>query len=91
MYGFFGQKYTGKTTIYSTIIYTDYKNIQVRFLCSELNNFWYTEAKISYYISIRNRTFDSVSQIALFINQLRELGLDLNNMRFIKNDLSCSN
>lgn len=91
MYGFFGTPYTGKATRYSTVIFTDYTNVQVRFVCTELNHFWYTEADISYYISIRDRGFNSVSQIAPHIDELRELGADLNQIQFIKNDLSCSN
>ena len=89
--GFFGQNYNGKATFYSTIIFTDYNNIQVRFTCGELYHFWYTEAKISYYISIKNRGFDSISKVAPYIDQFRGLGADLNKIRFLKNDLSCKN
>ena len=91
LFGFFGRPYTGKAITYSTIIYTDYTSLQVRFICTELRHFWYTEAKISYYISTKDRSFDSVSKIGPHINRLRELGSDLNRMLFLKNDVSCAN
>ena len=69
----------------------NYKNVQVRFVCTELKHFWYTEALIAYYISIRNRSFDSVSQVAPLIDKFREVGADLNQIRFLKNDLTCKN
>ena len=89
--GVFGNPYTGKGTRYSTVIFTDYTNIQDRFECTELKHFWYTEAEISYYISTRDRSFNSISQVAPHIDRFRELGADLNKMRFLKNDLSCKN
>jgi len=91
LYNFFGRPYTGKATTFSTISHTDYTNIQVRFICRELRHFWYTEAEISYYISIKDRAFDSVAQIAPHLEKLRALGGDLNRIMFFKNDLSCSN
>ena len=91
LFGFFGRPYTGKATTYSTIIFTDYTSLQVRFICTELRHYWYTEAKISYYISTKDRKFDSVSQVAPHIFGLREFGSDLNRMLFLKNDVSCAN
>jgi hypothetical protein len=91
LYDFFGRPYTGKSTVYSTIVFTDYSSVQVRFICSELRHFWYTEAQISYYISIKDRSFDSISRVAPYINQLRDLGANLNSIMFLKNDLSCTN
>jgi hypothetical protein len=91
LYGMFGRPYTGKATTYSTIIYTDYTNVQLRFICRELRHFWYTEAQISYYISTKNRSFDSVAQIAPHLDTFRALGGDLNKILFFKNDLTCSN
>jgi hypothetical protein len=87
--GFFGNTYSGKTRFYSTIIFTDYTNLQVRFICNELKHFWYTEARIAFYISTKNRGFNSISQVAPHIQTLRELGVDLNKMGFLKNDLTC--
>ena len=89
--GIFGNTYPGKSKTYSTIIFTDYTNLQVRFVCTELNHFWYTEARISYYISTRDRAFNSISQVAPHIAKFRELGANLNKMYFLKNDLSCKN
>ncbi|CAF0834838.1 unnamed protein product [Brachionus calyciflorus] len=77
LYGIFGQPYTGKATTYSTVTYTDYTSIQVRFICKELNHFWYTEAFISYYISIRDRSFDSIAKVAPHIEDFRKLGADI--------------
>lgn len=91
LYNFFGRPYTGKSTVYSTIVFTDYSSVQVRFICSELRHFWYTEAQISFYISIKDRRFDSISRVAPYINQLRDLGANLNSIMFLKNDLSCTN
>lgn len=91
MYGYFGEKRTVKARTYSTTIYTDYTNVQARFICTELKHFWYTEARISYYISIRNRSFDSVSKIAPILDQFRKLGANINRIEFLKNDLTCRN
>jgi len=91
LYGFFGEAKTGKARTTSTTIYTDYTNIQARFICTELKHFWYTEAKISYYISIRNRNFDSISKIAPVLNLFRKNGANLRNIEFLKNDLTCTN
>ncbi|CAF0939397.1 unnamed protein product [Brachionus calyciflorus] len=91
LYGFFGQPYTGKAITYSTVTYTDYTNIQVRFICKELNHFWYTEAFISYYISIRDRGFDSISKVAPHIEDFKKLGADIRKIKFLKNDFSCKN
>ena len=89
--GIFGQTRPGKSRMYSTIIFTDYKNVQVNFVCGELKHFWYTEARIAYFISTRDRAFNSISQVAPHIEKLRELGADLNQIRFLKNDLTCKN
>lgn len=91
LYGFFGQNYTGKARTTSTTIFTDYTNIQARFICTELKHFWYTEAKISYYISIRNRSFDSISKIAPVLNLFRKIGVNIGDIEFLKNDLTCTN
>ncbi len=91
LYGLFGQNYTGLARTTSTTIFTDYTNIQARFICTELKHFWYTEAKISYYISIRNRSFDSISKIAPVLNLFRKIGVNIGDIEFLKNDLTCTN
>ena len=91
LFGYNDKPYTGKATTYSTIIYTDYTSLEVRFICTELRHYWYTEAKIRYYISTKDRKFDSVSKVGPQIDRLRELGSDLNRMLFLKNDVSCAN
>lgn len=83
--------YTAKSKTYSTIVFTDYTSVQVRFTCTETDYFWNTKATISYYISIRDRSIDSIARISPYINQLRELGANLNKMKFLKNDLTCTN
>ena len=85
LYGYFGESRVGKAKTYSTIIYTDYTDVQATFICGELKHFWYTEAKISYSISIRNRNFDSLSKIALILNRFKILGTDLNKIVFSTN------
>ncbi len=89
--GIHGKEYPAKSRFYSTVIFTDYTNLQVRFVCAELKHFWYTEARISYYISTRSRSFDSISQVEPHIQKFRELGADLNKIQFLKNDLTCVN
>ena len=91
LYGFFGESRPGKARTYSTIIYTDYTDLQARFICSELKHAWYTEAKISYYISIRNRGFDSISKVAPIMDQFKKVVSNLNRIEFLKNDLTCLN
>jgi hypothetical protein len=91
LFNFFNRPYTGRATTYSTITYTDYTNVQVRFICRELRHFWYTEAEIAYYISVKDRSFDSVAQIAPHLERFAALGGDLNRIIFFKNDLSCTN
>ena len=91
LYGFFGEPRTGKARTTSTTIFTDYTSIQARFICTELKHFWYTEAQVSYYISIRNRNFDSISKIAPILNSFRKLGANIGNIEFLKNDLTCNN
>ncbi len=89
--GLFGMTRPGRARTYSTITFTDYTDLQVRFICQEINHSWYTEAKISYYISIRNRGFDSIAKVAPIIDNFRKLGGDLNKLQFLKNDLNCTN
>jgi hypothetical protein len=91
LFNCFGEPRTGKARTNTTIIFTDYTNVHAGLVCTELKHYWYTEAKINYFISIRNRNFDSISKIAPVLNLFRKIGVNIQNIEFIKNDLTCTN
>lgn len=91
MIGFFGNTYSTKVSVDSLIVYTDYDSVQLRFACVNLNNFWYGDKFMYYFILIRDRNFDSIRKISPLIQTLKSIGASLDNMVLLKNDISCPN
>ena len=59
--------------------------------CAELPHFWISEPKFRFSIYIKNRSFDSFSQIKNAFSYLIDYGILLNDNHYVLNDLSCTN
>ena len=76
----------------SVITYTDYDNVQLRVLCSNVNNFWFGTKFFYYFILVRDRKFDSVTKLAPAIQNLISMGItNFDNLVFLKNSPNCKN
>ena len=84
----FGKSEKRLLDVDSYVLYTDYTNIELRYSCTEIENFWESDVDSYFYINVRNRSFDSYKQILPLVGIVRELGFDLNNMIF-PNQTSC--
>ncbi|RNA19385.1 hypothetical protein BpHYR1_020374 [Brachionus plicatilis] len=90
LYGVFGNTYQKNVTTESIVLYID-SDLELRYACTQLDHFWYSEADYSYYISIKNRNFDSISKLVPLFEKIKAIPEDLNKLHFLMNDLSCTN
>lgn len=90
LYGFFGNAYQKNVTTESIVLYID-SDLELRYACTQLDHFWYSDVDYFYYISIKNRNFDSISKLVPLFEKIKAIPEDLNKMHFLKNDLSCTN
>lgn len=89
-YGIFGQAQKKNKTRTYTILYSD-NNLFLVFGCLETYNFWWSEINYSYYVYVRNRTFDSINQLIPAIKAIKQIKGDLNQLQLITNDKTCPN
>ncbi|CAF0966068.1 unnamed protein product [Brachionus calyciflorus] len=89
-YGFLGFSYQKNVTTESTVLYID-DELELRFACTQLDHFWYSEAEYYYYISVKNRNFDSFSKLVPLFQQIKDIPEDLNKLQFLTNDITCKN
>lgn len=87
----FGKTYNSIATMDSVIIYTDYSNVQLRYSCTTLNNFWFGKKFEYYFILVRNRSFDSIKTLVPLIQALKSLGIDLNTNMVLLPNQNCTN
>lgn len=74
-----------------SVIYTDYTNIMVTFLCYENMENNMEKAHPIFVIYVRQRSFDSLSQFGAALQSLTKYGVDVNDVRFMNNSPSCKN
>lgn len=74
-----------------SIVYTDYNNVAVFFSCKLISDKLFPMADRRFFISVRNRTFDSLSQFGQAASALTQLGADLNDLRFFYQGPNCKN
>lgn len=83
MYGFFGNSYKKNVTTESIVLYID-NQLELRYSCTQLDHFWYSEVDSYYYISIKNRNFDSISKLVQLFQKIKSIPEDLNKIQFLK-------
>ncbi|CAF0885332.1 unnamed protein product [Brachionus calyciflorus] len=89
LYGFFGNSYQKKIPDVLTVLHID-DELLFGYVCRQLDHFWYSEAEYYFYISIRNRNFDSFSKLIPIFQKLKSIPEDLNRIQVLKNDLTCN-
>lgn len=75
----------------SSVVYTDYTNILASFACYETRESLLPKANRAFTIMVRDRKFDSLSKFGSALSALVELGVDINDLRFMYNGPNCSN
>lgn len=74
----------------SSVLYTDYSSIQLRYSCSNVGNFWFSSKYEYYFILVRKRTFDSITELLPAVQLLKLFGINLNDMVLMNNN-NCFN
>lgn len=74
----------------SLLLYTDYDNVQLRFSCTELDNYWHKTVDKYYYIAVRNRKFDSLKALLPLFAAIGDQ-FDLNKIFFPYQGPNCKN
>jgi hypothetical protein len=88
----FGGSQSRPITNRAVILYTDYDAVEIYYECHESQYYWFTVPKVEYYISVRDRSFDSYTKFKTALGYLLDLGIDLDNsMAFIQNGPDCKN
>ena len=86
-----GATYKQKIPMVNVVLFTDYDKIQVRYQCSEIENYWYTDINEDYYILVRNRTYDEWRPMS-FIFRLLDRITDIDTFLPYRYDpMSCPN
>ena len=75
-----GLVYKQKLPLTNYFLFTDYDKIIVRYLCQEVENYWYKDTNEEYYVMVRNRTFDYWMPMAMAISSLDRI-TDINGLR----------
>lgn len=89
MTDFLGRKYTKPINVDSIVVYSD-DNIQLRYSCTNINNYWFADIFQYFFILVRDRNFDSIKQITPSIQIIQSLGINLNSFVLAKN-INCTN
>jgi len=88
--GVFGQCKTTSMVVDSSVLYTDYSSIQLRYSCSNVDNFLFSSKYEYYFILVRKKTFDSITELLPAVQLLKLLGINLNDMVLMNNN-NCFN
>ena len=90
-YGICGDVQAVSIPVDSVIVYTDYDSIQLRMSCTTIDHFWVGQRFLYYFISIRNRTFNSLKTFLHVSSILKKNRIDLNDLTFTENGPDCPN
>ena len=77
------------TRVESTVIYTDYDNVQLVYSCTPVNNYWIATPYIYYYIAVRDKNFDSINKILPALNYLKTAGVGCDSLQFLPLSGNC--
>ena len=89
--GMFGEKIQKEVNVDSIILYTDYDNVQLRYACTDLDNYWEAKTDKYFYVAVRNRNFDSVKQLLPLLGMARQLGFSMDAIEFEYMGPNCKN
>jgi hypothetical protein len=75
-----GVAYKKSIPLTSSVLFTDYANIMIRYSCQEVENYWYKDINDDFFILVRNRTFDQWRPISMALTMLENI-TDINHFR----------
>ena len=75
-----GVAYKKSIPLTSSVLFTDYTNIMIRYSCQEVENYWYKDINDDFFILVRNRTFDQWRPVSMALTMLANI-TDINHFR----------